>query len=91
MDGISMKNISDSEPIPSQYSLRLPKELKDKLTHAANKNHHSLNREILLRLEQSLLVDQCPECVKYLKTIENHKTIFEEQYKMFEELNKKLK
>lgn len=91
MDGISMKNINDSEPIPSQYSLRLPKELKDKLTNAANKNHHSLNREILVRLEQSLLVDQCPECVKYLKTIENHKTIFEEQYKMFEELNKKLK
>ncbi len=84
-----MTNINDSEPIPPQYSLRLPIELREKLTNAAKSNSHSLNKEIIIRLEQSLVLEKCPECVKYLQTVKNHEKIFEEQYKMFEELNKK--
>ncbi|MGE8600900.1 MAG: Arc family DNA-binding protein [Acinetobacter calcoaceticus] len=84
-----MTNINDSEPISPQYSLRLPIELREKLTNAAKSNSHSLNKEIIIRLEQSLILEKCPECVKYLQTVKNHEKIFEEQYKMFEELNKK--
>jgi len=83
-----MKSINDSEPIFTQYSLRLSNELRDKLKSNAKKNDRSLNKEIIARLEQSLILDQCPECVKYLQTVEGHKKIFEEQYKLFEELNK---
>jgi len=36
------------------YPLRMPKELRDRLEFARNKNGRSLNAEILLRLEQSL-------------------------------------
>lgn len=88
-DGITMTNINDSEPISPQYSLRLPVELREKLTNAAKSNSHSLNKEIIIRLEQSLILEKCPECVKYLQTVKNHEKIFEEQYKMFKELNKK--
>ncbi|MGU3312258.1 Arc family DNA-binding protein [Acinetobacter sp. M5A5_2a] len=84
-----MTNINDSEPISPQYSLRLSLELREKLTNAAKSNSHSLNKEIIIRLEQSLILEKCPECVKYLQTVKNHEKIFEEQYKMFEELNKK--
>lgn len=83
-----MKNINNSEPIFAQYSLRLSPELHDKLKSAAIKNNRSLNKEIVARLEQSLILDQCSECIKYLQTIENHKKIFEEQYRLFEEMNK---
>ncbi len=85
-----MTNINDSEPISPQYSLRLPiLQLREKLTNAAKSNSHSLNKEIIIRLEQSLILEKCLECVKYLQTVKNHEKIFEEQYKMFEELNKK--
>ncbi|MDC4392982.1 Arc family DNA-binding protein, partial [Acinetobacter baumannii] len=76
------------EHIFTQYSVRLSNELRTHLKNAAKKNDRSLNKEIIARLEQSLVLEQCPECIKYLQTIVSHERIFEEQYRMFEEINK---
>jgi hypothetical protein len=39
---------------PYRFLLRMPQELRSKLTHAAERGGNSLNREIVRRLEQSL-------------------------------------
>ena len=53
-----MKN-HDTKP----FSLRIPHELKAKLEAAAEKNHRSLNSEILARLENragtAVVIDNC--------------------------------
>ena len=40
-----------------QYMIRFSEDLRDQLKEYANKNHRSLNGEIVQRLEQSLLID----------------------------------
>ncbi len=41
-----------------QYNLRIPQELKDKLTSCADENNRSLNQEIIDRLEHTLAAEE---------------------------------
>ncbi|MDC4500985.1 Arc family DNA-binding protein [Acinetobacter baumannii] len=70
-----------------QHSIRLSTELRELLINAANQNSRSLNKEIIARLEQSVAIDQHPELIQSLQLFMDNKRIFEEQYKMFEEIN----
>ncbi|MGU3289100.1 Arc family DNA-binding protein [Acinetobacter radioresistens] len=65
---------TSSENPTTQYNLRWPEDLKEKVIDASKENTRSINQEILARLESSFSLDE--DCLEKLNTSVDAELIF---------------
>lgn len=65
---------TSSENPTTQYNLRWPEDLKEKVIDASKENTRSINQEILARLENSFVLDE--DCLEKLNTSVDAELIF---------------
>lgn len=72
----------------SPYGVRMPRELKEKIKAAAKANRHSMNAEIIERLEESFRKDDYSSPSGTMHTIQVSKESYEAMGKFMEELRR---